>query len=266
MRNPYFDNAKAVLIVLVVAGHLLQLYVDKNINAHWLFVFIYLFHMAAFSLLSGYFSKKLKNVPKSIVKYLVLFIVCTFIFYPFAKINILEMLISPFFVLWYLVALALWYLLLQVFRLMKHPITIAFVVAVLAGYVYWICGIMALSRTLAFFPFFLIGYYAKKEDFIRLTKYRIPAAIILSAFAAAARWLDFDSNFLLCNVSYAALSHTEWYAGLHRLLILLCSLVMTACFFAVVPKKRSRFTQLGQYTLYIFLGHGLILTIFGLYV
>ncbi|WP_332694487.1 IS200/IS605 family transposase [Halalkalibacter lacteus] len=56
-RNPYFDNAKAVLIFLVVLGHILSEFLHEDQLVSSVYLFIYLFHMPAFVLIAGYFAK-----------------------------------------------------------------------------------------------------------------------------------------------------------------------------------------------------------------
>lgn len=53
------DNAKALLIFLVVFGHFCGLYVESKIFDYF-YLFIYAFHMPAFLFISGYgYTKKL---------------------------------------------------------------------------------------------------------------------------------------------------------------------------------------------------------------
>src|SRR6478672_4779618 len=55
-RVPIWDNARWVCIALVVLGHALQDRFDSD-AALALYIVIYAFHMPAFALISGYFSK-----------------------------------------------------------------------------------------------------------------------------------------------------------------------------------------------------------------
>lgn len=58
-RNPYWDSAKAVLIFLVILGHMIQYMGDYAPNSFWshpVFKSIYMFHMPLFVLMSGFFS------------------------------------------------------------------------------------------------------------------------------------------------------------------------------------------------------------------
>ena len=69
-RSVYFDNAKAILIYLVVLGHLLSGYLGANEYLDTLYLIIYLFHMPAFIVISGHFSRKIKSIEdiKKLIK------------------------------------------------------------------------------------------------------------------------------------------------------------------------------------------------------
>src|SRR5699024_10884763 len=55
-REAYFDNARFILIVFVVFGHIIQPFYEENTMLSSLYTPIYLFHMAGFILISGYFA------------------------------------------------------------------------------------------------------------------------------------------------------------------------------------------------------------------
>src|SRR5690625_864252 len=56
-RNAYFDNAKIILIFLVVFGHLIQPFISASSELNTLYLWIYTFHMPAFIFLAGFFAK-----------------------------------------------------------------------------------------------------------------------------------------------------------------------------------------------------------------
>ena len=57
-RDFLFDNYKAMLIVLVVVGHFIELAPDENVILRMLKWAIFSFHMPAFVFISGYFFEK----------------------------------------------------------------------------------------------------------------------------------------------------------------------------------------------------------------
>ena len=56
-RFDKWDNARGMLITLVVLGHVIEPGVNSKGYLNWLFFFIYVFHMPAFFFLSGMLSK-----------------------------------------------------------------------------------------------------------------------------------------------------------------------------------------------------------------
>ncbi len=56
-RDSFFDNAKFILIVLVVFGHMIETFIEDNVTVYAIYKVIYSFHMPAFILVSGFFTK-----------------------------------------------------------------------------------------------------------------------------------------------------------------------------------------------------------------
>lgn len=87
-RDSYFDNAKFLLIFLVVFGHILRSFINDNNFMLYLYKFIYTFHMPAFILVSGYFAKGFKRAGyvkklavKLIIPYLIFQIIYSVFYY-----------------------------------------------------------------------------------------------------------------------------------------------------------------------------------------
>ena len=55
-RDPWFDNAKMLLVTLVVVGHAWTLLPDDRV-AGGLFDFLYAWHVPAFVMVTGYLSR-----------------------------------------------------------------------------------------------------------------------------------------------------------------------------------------------------------------
>src|SRR5690606_23121391 len=60
-REPYFDNAKFLLIILVVVGHTIEPLFGSSHSLRTLYLFLYFFHMPLFAFISGYFSKNISS-------------------------------------------------------------------------------------------------------------------------------------------------------------------------------------------------------------
>jgi hypothetical protein len=62
-RDPYFDNAKYLAILLVAIGHAWTPLLSDSRAATALYMFVYAFHMPAFIMIAGYFSRSFTGRP-----------------------------------------------------------------------------------------------------------------------------------------------------------------------------------------------------------
>ena len=65
-------------------------------------------------------------------------------------------------------------------------------------------------------------------------------------------WLFYDEN-------YSSIGGTEWWAGGVRLALMAIALVLSAAFFALLPRGSHWWTHFGQYTMYVYLLHSFVL-------
>ena len=63
-RTAYFDNAKFLLMILVVFSHLLQPFIGDHKFYHDLYYFIFYLSYASLCFLAGYFAKPLTKGSK----------------------------------------------------------------------------------------------------------------------------------------------------------------------------------------------------------
>ena len=63
VRDPWFDNAKMALVLLVVVGHSWTLLPHNGLNDH-LYDFLYAWHVPAFVLVTGYLSRSFTWAPQ----------------------------------------------------------------------------------------------------------------------------------------------------------------------------------------------------------
>ncbi|WP_174733703.1 acyltransferase family protein [Mesobacillus harenae] len=274
-RDYYFDNAKFILIFLVVFGHLLQTFIKDHQFMSNLYKVIYTFHMPAFILVSGYFAKgynKTGYIPKIAKKLIfpyLLFqmIYSVFYYYLFNKSQLVIDPLNPHWSLWFLISLFCWNIMLLIFARFnsKGSLAAALLIGLGIGYIDWISNYLSLSRTFVFFPLFLLGYFMNKEHFQQITKpaFKLFAGLIF-VFVFTGFYLNPDINYkwLLGSKPYAELGAAALPALLNRLGFYLLSLVMVLSFFAFVPKRQYYFTHLGKNTLYVYLLHGFFVRMF----
>ncbi|WP_453995693.1 acyltransferase family protein [Bacillus nitroreducens] len=273
-REYYFDNAKFILIFLVVFGHFIQPFINDHQIINTIYHFVYSFHMPAFILVSGYFAKNFKkegyirkNAKKLLIPYLIFQLLYT-IYYYFLY-NGQSLFFEPFnpqWSLWFLISLFCWNVMLYAYTKlpMQWALALAVLIGVGVGYIPFVENFLSLSRTFVFFPLFLLGFYCKKEHFIALKR---PAVQVGSGLVLAAifitYWIipDFNTGWLLGSKSYETLSH-ENLGGLIRLTVYFISIVMTIAFFSLLPKRQYFFTSWGTHTLYVYLLHGFVIKYF----
>ena len=167
-RNYFLDNYKALLIVLVVAGHFIEPCSDNHPILQSLKWVIFSFHMPAFIFISGYFSKKKMSFEKLVQKLVIPYLVYEMIYYLLYVFVIHKdtglYLNRPKFSLWYLMALFFWRIATPYIRKIPGNIFIAITAGLLIGFTQ-LGNFFSIPRTLFFYPFFLAGYYFQEDWF-----------------------------------------------------------------------------------------------------
>lgn len=269
-RNAYFDNAKLVLIFLVVFGHMIQPFIDGSRGINTLYMWIYTFHMPAFIFLAGFYAKGsgnkayiVKLAKKLLVPYLIFQLLYTVYYFFIGKDGWQTGVFYPHWSLWFLCSLFSWHILLSFFK--KVPallsVSLAVLLGLLVGYFGEIGHTFSLSRTFVFFPFFLLGYWLTVEHVMWLKRKgaKIASLMVLLVVGTAIYFVpDFNSGWLLASKSYGELGMPT-YGGFARLLVYVTSGLMAMCILAWIPQSNSRLTHFGTRTLYVYLLHGFLI-------
>lgn len=265
-RDAYFDNLKFLLIALVVIGHTLEPMTSSG-NIKFLYILIYLFHMPLFSFVTGYFSKKYTptKLLKTIAIPYMVFQVLYFFFtrYILGDIFVTFSFFTPYWIMWYLLSLLMWQLVVPMFQF-RYSIILAILMGILAGYDNSVSYFISLSRTIYFFPFFLMGYKFNKDWFFNLipSKPRIIISILgLLGISIVVYSLSntLDIRLLYGSYSYATMNLNIWYAGVYRLLLYAITTIVSIFLLYIVPIRRTFFTVFGSRTLNVYLLHGFII-------
>lgn len=269
LRYPALDNARFVLIALVVSGHLLEQLVNAGPFAAALYRWIYLFHMPAFVLVSGALSKPTltRRRALALVTGLLLPYVVFQTLYPawdawlFHGGDGFQGYLTPYWLLWYLPSLACWRLLLPLFARLKVALPFAVAIALAAGLVPWIGYPFSLSRTLVFFPLFLLGYRVGGQRLQQLgdSRKRRWVALIVLTTAAIGAWLlrDSDPAWLFASVGYADLQVAWWPGCGVRLALLAASASCALAILALAPRRAPQ-SGFGRRSMTVYLMHGFL--------
>lgn len=278
LRDYRMDNIKAMLIILVVTGHLLELFL-KSGNVKTVYKIIYSFHMPLFIFISGYFARfNLKKIIKGLLIPYIIFqsVYILYVNYVLDPVKMVRFTYTkPYWIMWYMLAMIIWSLsvpLISKGGAKSHAIITALsvLVGIAAGYVRQIGMNYSLSRIIVYFPFFIMGHYfaslmkdeEKKEELLAFyQKYKMMISMIMAvAFGAALGLILAYSKKL----SYVWFYESAPYAVSHetamiRLTHYLVALVCIIYFYILVPNiKFSFLSKLGAKTKGVYLFHGFI--------
>lgn len=265
-REYVFDNAKGILIFFVVFGHMLE----GNLSGitEKMYIMIYCFHMPLFVIISGYFAE---FDGKKIAKNLILPYVCFQILFSYASnwegqgdVQKIQ-LTTPVWILWYLVALAVWKITIPFIKTenIRSRMLIfagAVILALLIGHDDTVGYYMSLSRMIVFFPYFLIGYYGKNAKKRNARTYRLYANLrkewcfillvgILMGICCFSEKIDY--RWLYGAYSYSAVG----YGPLHRAFLYLVGIALSLLLLKMIPHGKSLFSGIGSRSMQVYLGH-----------
>lgn len=268
-RDPWLDNARFILIALVVFGHLLEPLADAHPWLQTCYRFVYAFHMPAFAFLSGAVAhdtidtRAMRSVAFRLLWPYLAFqglyaLAALASFWPDAGPGSVT---TPYWLLWYLLSLACWRMLLPLFAQLRGRLLIAIVVAVGAGCLGGIGYYLSLSRTLVFFPLFLMGWLwaPRWRQWSQPLPMRALAVCTLGAMFVAAWLVPIDPRWLYGSYGYAALDSALWIGALQRLLLLGIATAGTLAVLTLVPRRHTLISASGARSLGAYVLQGFVI-------
>jgi fucose 4-O-acetylase-like acetyltransferase len=270
-RNTQIDCAKGALIILVVFGHLLEVFISSSATYTAIFSGIYVFHMPLFVFIAGMFSKSLLGDREysAIFSRLLLplvFFQAVYLLPRWAiRGTLLAPLLEPYWMLWFLLSLVQWKLALPLFTRMPFALPVSIALAILAGFDSRIGYEFSLSRSIYFFPFFLAGHLYGHLLVALIARRRVLFMLVfLMTVAGIACWSfnGLDHYTLYGNRSYAEATVLTDAPATGRLLLLGLSFIGSLGFLAWIPAKSALLSFIGQRTMAIFILHGFFLMVF----
>lgn len=272
-RSCYFDNLKFLLITLVVVGHTIEPLIGLYPNIKLIYNFIYSFHMPLFVFVSGYFSKNISSDKKffskitSILMSYTIFqlLYCLFNIYVLKEENFKITFVNPYWITWYLLSLVIWSLILPYFSKIKYSIIITLAISILSGYDNNIGYYLSLSRTITFFPYFLMGYFCKEYHIDTVRKYigKTYAVLgLLIVFLLIYLLNDkIDYRWFYGSYSYSQLDSLNYPKYIMRISTYAIAVITSAIVLILIPDKNLLFTKLGSRTIAVYGFHGFIIKI-----
>lgn len=270
-RDYWFDNAKAILIVAVVVGHLANGIFSTS--TPWVVAlqkFIYIFHMPVFMIISGRFAKKridrndrVTVINKLVVPYIVLQTLMLLLYscMDYASTSSFSY-FKPLFGLWYFITIAAYSLISPYIVKCKWALPLSLIVGLVVGFLpHTFYG--GFHRIFCFYPFFLFGYYTygKSFSFCKKIWFRIiSVAVILITGILTLKYAKHLSFELLCmNKVYSFIANDVDTTLIGAFLMNVARYAVGFLFFFVImgvtPSKKTFFSYIGTNSSYVYALH-----------
>lgn len=280
LRDSHYDNVKAFLIICVFVGHLANGLFSTT--TWWVIAlqnFIYVFHMPAFMVVSGRFAKKRIDtgdwptvISKMVVPYIVFQTAFLVLFSALDATPSKFSYFSPLFGLWYFLNVAVYSIITTHLKRHKWLFPASIVAALVVGFcLHTLYG--GFHRLVAFYPFFLFGYYTAgmKFDFCKKIPFRIFSYLLFVAIGLYVLYNfknkngDISWNLLCMNKNYEDISELMGWSTAETLAHTALRYIMGfAGFFMVLgmmPTKKTFFSYIGKHSVYVYVLHCMFIII-----
>ncbi|CAM3490891.1 acyltransferase family protein [Marinicrinis lubricantis] len=261
-------NLRSLLIFLVVTMNMLEPIAKNHESIGGIYTLVFTFHMPLFVFVTGYFAGKqaLRNIlPVIAYQYTVfqsLYCILDLIFFQMQK-DVYSYFI-PYAFLWFLFSHIGWRIMLHFIEKLNHPVAASIGIGLVSGFLPLHSMWMSLSQMLFFLPFYVIGHQmschpssvnAFKSRAIRWTALPIMAL----GFAAVKLSFSFAVLSSLTGLDFYHEDHLSFASGIGlRSLTYMLEIFMSAAVLSLISHKKSRITDAGKRTLYVYLLHALI--------
>lgn len=281
-----YDNIKAILIFLVVIGHMTTDYVSNYHAVRWFTLWIYTFHMPAFIFVSGLLHKKYitqsqleageKGNTSLRWEKIIGFLLCAYALKAFLYLFRTAIgqhpswswIVEPG-IPWYLIVMAEYEILLFIIRRVNRKVALvgAFVLSAVIGYFPSVGDTLSLSRMVNFLPIFLLGYYWDKNAILNISE---------KMWAKISSWTVIVVSVAICYLGpWSMYSLRKWFTGRRsyefleeffpgtmpwawaiRLGIWAIAIVLTLAIVIVVPNRELKFISVtGERSLSVYFWH-----------
>ncbi|MEV4654724.1 acyltransferase family protein [Micromonospora sp. NPDC049301] len=268
-RDPYIDNVKGLLIVLVVLGHTVGQTVGSSPGGRTIYTLVYLCHMPAFAMLSGMLSateltgRRAASLVRDLLAPYVVFQLLYMGFYTAMDQPMdwtVNQFLSPVYHLWFLPALFIWRLLAPLFAQLRGAILIAIGVSLLAGATTVLSHALALNRVAGMLPFFVLGVWLGRGKLayrpsprVRLAAVAVLIAAVPIAYLVGSR---LPNLWLYWNSAYQRIGVDLTDGVLIRLGLMAVASAMTWAIMMLAPRRQTFLTGWGANSMYPYLLHG----------
>lgn len=269
VRDAKFDTLKGWLILSVVFGHFFSHDATHSAPSEAIANFIYSFHMPLFVFISGYFSNNHKVIQGG-VRILETYVVYQLIKGIWLDYSILNLLIKPSPMLWYLFVLFFWRLIYAGMcrlgiKVSVYLIISIVVLSIIAGFVPWIGRKFAFSRFIFFAPYFFLGILAQRTNIIDAIKKRVSSRTALYIMFVTALISCFFVVYPIIRyrVTFAGVvpypTNMQFVSMIARFFSYIISIIVSVAFLRLFSFENKLFGTIGKDSLKYYIFHGICL-------
>ena len=269
-RDPWLDNVKMVLVTLVVVGHAIGL-VSDSMGSHWVYDFIYLWHIPAFVFVSGYLSKSFEWDRRRMKGLVYTLLVPYLIFEPalyYYRVGVVgerepgTLWLEPHWTMWYLIVLLMWRLVTPILKAHWLWLPLSVIISLVGGL--WDTDLFMIPRFLGLLPFFVLGLHLKPRHLKHLDDVwvRVAAVPMLVGIGVMALYTDAWARTALLwyDAGYDEIPIDNEIVFQTRLTVMMVGLLGAFSAMSLVPRRSlGWFTTMGTATMVVYLFHGFVL-------
>jgi fucose 4-O-acetylase-like acetyltransferase len=259
-----------VLVTLVVVGHAIGL-VEATDGSHWVYDFIYLWHIPAFVFVSGYLSKSFEWDRRRMKSLVYTLAIPYLLFEPalfYYRRDVVDegveypLWIEPHWTMWYLIVLLMWRLITPILKRHWLFLPLSVVVSLAGGL--WDTEALMIPRFLGLLPFFVLGLHLKPRHLKHLDDVwvRLAAVPALVGIGVMALYTDewAETALLWYDTGYNSLPIDNEIIWQTRLTVMMVGLLGAFAAMSLVPRRPlGWFTTMGTATMVVYLFHGFVI-------
>ena len=296
-RNYQLDNAKGLLIIMVVYAHIISKILGQKpfINQTVWFA-LNAFHMAGFLMISGFLTRERiekkeygKMISKNLLPYLFVqvFFYCLFwatgtVDYFFSTDRFHNFIwLRPESAMWYLFALCVYMVITTLaysrFPKKMHILFFISLIAALAIGFFQPINYFRLTKIIAFYPYYVVGFMVSKESILeKVNQKRASTALglavsilgiaVLSYFKMNySKEISFKNLALMEPVDYSGIISEalpipyQILGPITRLALIIVAIAISSGIIIAMPNRKTVFSYIGKYSFYIYFSHWFLL-------
>ena len=266
-RESLFDNIKALMLILVAAGHTLDPFITTQDSLfRYVMQYIYLFHMPMFAFITGYFTKNDDKAREGAVKKILIPYLLIQGVYIIAALLMIKLgaagynqdvfkasILLPTSPLYYLLCVFFWKLFVKDLHRLRFPVIFSVIAGVLISIIHNDEFHIGVGAAFSLLIFFILGTKCTKNTVEKIRK--IPkaagAAVLLAGIIPA---VVLPYNFRNVRFTYHYVGLDDLTGIAYRLLFYGIAVIMILAWINVMPSRRTFMSRIGENSIIVYAG------------